>query len=304
VRVRASSVNPIDCKIRAGTQRAFIRYTLPRALGLDVSGEVAALGPGVSGWSVGDTVFAVNSHRKPGCYAEYTVVPAALLAPKPATCDHKEAASLPLVSLTAWQALVEVGKLRAGQRVLIQAGAGGVGAVAIQLAAHLGAHVITTCSAHNVDLVRGLGAHEVIDYTAQPFDEALRGAPPLDLVLDSLGGRARAQALPLVRRGGQLVSIVSDIPALVGRYGPALGAATAITRLLTFRARARLLAGVGFSWVVMKPNGAQLGEIGRLVDGGHIRPLIDRAFSLDDITAAHALCETHHARGKVVIAIA
>jgi NADPH:quinone reductase-like Zn-dependent oxidoreductase len=303
VAVKASSVNPIDCKIRAGTQRAFIRYQLPRALGLDVSGEVAALGEGVQGWAVGDEVFAVNDYRKPGCYAEFTVVPAALLARKPASCTHAQAAALPLVGLTAWQALVTVGKLQPGQRVLIQAGAGGVGTIAIQLAAHLGAHVITTCSARNADFVRGLGAHEVIDYNAQPFEEALRDAPPLDLVLDALGGAARARALPLLRRGGKLVSIVSDIPEMVGRYGAMLGAVAAVSRLISFRVRARLTAGVSFSWIVMKPSGAQLSELARLVEGGHVKPVIDRCFPLHDIVAAHALSDTHHAKGKVVIEV-
>jgi alcohol dehydrogenase len=303
VAVKASSVNPIDCKIRAGSQRAFIRYALPRALGLDLSGEVESVGAGVTGFAVGDEVFAVNSYKKPGSYAEYTVVPTSALAKKPARCSHAEAASLPLVALTAWQSLFDAGRLEKGQRILIQAGAGGVGSIAIQLAARAGAHVITTCSAKNADFVKSLGAHEVIDYNQTPPEDALRNQPPLDLILDSLGADARARSLPLIRKGGRMVSIVSDIPALVERHGAVLGAIRAIARLLWFKATAKLRRGVSFSWVVMKPRGDQLTEIARLVDEGALKPIIDKTFSLNDISAAHALCETHHARGKVVIEI-
>ncbi|MCA9609375.1 MAG: zinc-binding dehydrogenase, partial [Myxococcales bacterium] len=188
VEVHASSINPVDYKIRSGGQRALIHYRLPWILGLDFSGVVRKVGAKVTRFQVGDEVYGSPTHRRPGCYAELLCVDERQAARKPRNMTHAEAASIPLVGMTAWGALVVQGRLRAGEKALITAGSGGVGSFAIQLAKSLGAHVATTCSARNAELVRSLGADEVIDYREQRVEEVLSG---YDYVLDALGGEER-----------------------------------------------------------------------------------------------------------------
>lgn len=300
VAVHAASVNPIDTKIRRGGQRGVIRLKLPWITGLDVSGVVVEVGARVTRFRAGDAVFGSPSHRRPGTMAEYVAVAAGELAAKPASVSHVEAASLPLVALTAWEALVRLAGLGAGETVLIQAGAGGVGTVAIQLARHLGARVVTTCSAGNAALVRELGAERVIDYRSERWDEAVSG---LDVVLDALGGEEKARALGVLRRGGRLVSLNSDLPACSARYGPHLGVLVAVARMAAIGARGRLGHGVRVRHALRPSDGAVLGEIGALVDAGVIRPVIDRVLPLDAIAEAHRYVESGRARGKVVVAI-
>lgn len=298
VRVKASSVNPIDWKIRQGSQRVFVRLKLPVILGRDVSGVVVAVGARVRDFAVGDEVYAVVDHRRPGTYAEYVAIHTREVAHKPRTLSHEEAASLPLAGLTAWQALFDAGRLEAGQRVLIQAGAGGVGAIALQLARWKGAYVFTTCSARNTELVQELGADVVIDYTRQRFEDVARD---LDVLLESVGGDAMWRGLPLIKPGGHHVSIVSDIPAWVDRHGPILGSARAVWELLKFGLAARLRYQVKPHLTVMRTSGAQLATLAKLVDEGHLKPIIDSTFALDDIAAAHERSQTKHARGKIIV---
>lgn len=306
VEVAAASVNPIDTKIRAGGQRGVIRLRLPWVTGLDVSGTVVAMGSRASEvsrgsrFAVGDAVFGSPTHRRPGTCAEFVAVDHRELAPKPASLSHAEAASLPLVALTAWQALVRLAKLQAGETVLIQAGAGGVGTIAIQLARHLGARVVTTCSAGNAELVRSLGAERVIDHRVERFDDVLSG---LDVVLDSLGGDAKRRALGVLRRGGRLVSLNTDLPALTARHGPHLGALVAAARIAAIGLRGRFGFGVRVQHALRPSDGMLLAEIGALVDAGVIRPVIDRVLPLEEIAAAHAISESGRARGKIVIAV-
>jgi NADPH:quinone reductase-like Zn-dependent oxidoreductase len=299
VAIHASSINPIDWKIRAGMQRGAIRYTLPRALGMDFSGVITEIGEAVTDFEVGDEVMGSPSHTSPGCYAEQTVVAAAEIAKKPANLDHVEAATLPLVGLTAWQCLLPKLAEHAGQRVFIMAGSGGVGSFAIQLAKHHGAWVATTCSERNRSLVEDLGADLHIDYRTTRFEDVLSD---LDLVLDSLGYEATQRALPLVKRGGRLASIVSGLPGNTEKYGPTLGVAATGLGIVQLKVQGWRL-GIDASTVVKRPRGDQLAAIASLVEQGAIRPVVDRVFPLDDIADAHAYGETGRISGKVAIQV-
>ncbi len=300
VAVHAAAINPIDWKIRAGSQRGAVRLALPATLGLDFSGEVIAVAPGVTRVQVGDLVYGNQHHKRPGTYAERIVVDEQRIARKPASIDHLAAASLPLVGLTAWQCLLPRLAERPGQRVLIQAGSGGVGSFAIQLAKHHGAHVITTCSARNEALVRSLGADTVIDHRAARWWEEVAD---LDVVLDALGYADRARALDAVRRGGRVASIVSGLPGATARYGPVLGLVATALGVAGFWLRGRL-RGVDAATVIKRDDPDQLAEIARLVDAGALRPVVDRVFPLSEIAEAHRYGETGRIRGKVVIQVA
>lgn len=298
IEVHAAAVNPVDWKIRSGAQRAIIRYELPHVLGLDASGVVVRVGSKVDKFFVGDEVYCSPSHKRSGTYAEYVAVDQSAVALKPASIDYQAAASLPLVGLTAWEALVTKARLGRGQRVLIQAGSGGVGTFAIQLAKHLGAEVATTCSTRNTGLVKELGADHVIDYSKENFDEVLSG---YDVVLDTLGGKQRRRALSVLRRGGRLVTLVSGIPEAAKRFGPTLAIVVVALKMLGFMIESLLLHGVRTSWIVRPSDGAVLTKIAALVEEGKVRPVIDRMFALEEIVAAHEYSESGRARGKIVI---
>jgi NADPH:quinone reductase-like Zn-dependent oxidoreductase len=298
VEVRAAAVNPVDCKFRAGTHRAVIRKTLPVTPGMDLSGVVRAVGAGVTDFRVGDAVFASPHHRRMGAYAELALVAERELAHKPERLDHVEAASLPLAALTAWDALVRHGRVQPGERVLIQAGAGGVGSIAIQLAKHLGAEVSTTASAANHELVRSLGADLAIDHHRERYEVAARGS---DLVIDSLGPQHWRRALECVRPGGRIVALTTGLPDAVARRGPWLGLALAAAEIVLFTLRARVTRGVRFVAMAREPNGATLAKIARLVDTGAIRPVLDSVLPLSEAAEAHRRVETGRSRGKVVL---
>ncbi|MEZ4318690.1 MAG: NADP-dependent oxidoreductase [Myxococcota bacterium] len=299
IAIHASSINPIDWKIRAGLQRGAVRYTLPRALGMDLSGVITEIGPSVTGFQVGDAVYASPAHTAPGCYAEETVVEASEIARKPTNLTHVEAATLPLVGLTAWQCLLPKLAEAPGQRVFVMAGSGGVGSFAIQLAKHHGAWVATTCSARNAELVRSLGADAVIDYTTTKFEDELSD---LDLVLDTMGYEHTERALPLVKRGGRLSSVVSGLPTNTERYGPNLGVLATGLHIANLRVRG-WMRGITAATVVKRPLGSDLLQITELVEQGVLKPVVDRVFPLDAIAEAHAYGETGRIRGKVAIAI-
>lgn len=300
IRVHAASVNPVDWKIRSGGQRNVIRYELPWILGLDVSGVVEAVGSAVTGFAVGDAVWSSPAHTRPGTYAEYVCIDERQVSKKPASLGHEEAAALPLVGLTAYQCLVEKGHLKAGERVLIHAGAGGVGSFGIQLAKHLGAHVITTASARNEAFVRELGADEVIDYTKTDFAEA---CAPVDLVLDSLGEEAFAKNLRVVRRGGRMSNITIDVPRHIERYGTFLSLFTLALAMIKLHLWPLLVKGIRSRHVIKRCDGSQLAEIARLVDEGAIRPVIDRVLPLSEVAEAHRHSASHHARGKIILRV-
>ena len=300
VEVHATSVNPVDWKIRAGTQRAVVRPTFPATLGMDVSGVVIGVGEKVTKFRVGDEVFASPRHNRPGTYAEVTVVDEREAAHKPSALSHAEAASIPLVGLTGWRCLVTTGRVRPGQRVFIQAGSGGVGTLTIQLAKHLGATVTTTCSPRNEALVRSLGADEVLDYGQQAWWE---GVEQQDLVLDALAGPERDRLRSCTRRGGHLITINSELPHYGDVAGPYLGLGLSVAHLLRYALVSRILHGVRFALVVRRPDGNVLQELAGLLERGVIRPVIDRTYSLDEIAEAHRYGETGRARGKIVIEV-
>jgi alcohol dehydrogenase len=299
--VRAAGVNPLDYKTRAGALRRIERYRLPVVLGNECSGVVSAIGRGVTRFAVGDEVMVRLAKDRIGAFAEHVVTVASLAAPKPRAASFVQAAALPLAGLTAWQALTEAAALRAGQRVLVHAGAGGVGSFAVQIAKHLGAHVAATASARNVDRVRSLGADEVVDYTREDFSRVLRG---YDVVFDTVGGAVQRRSFRVLARGGRLVSIAGlpDAAALRARGASALAVAVValVTLPRTLRARA---ASVRYRYVFMRPDGTQLAELGALVDRGVLRILIDKTFPLEAARDALAHVESAHARGKVVLEV-
>jgi len=299
--VKASSVNPVDWKIRRGTQRGMIRYRLPWVLGLDVSGVVLKVGERVQGFAEGDEVFASPTHRRSGCYAERVAVDAGMVAHKPPELSHEEAASIPLVGLTAWACMAKRLQQGPDQEVFIQAGSGGVGTFAIQLAKHYGAWVATTCSPRNAQLVRSLGADMVIDYRSQRFEQvfAEKGLE-MDLVLDALGGAERDAAFGVLKRGGRLASITSGLPGYAEKYGPNLGLMAMVGATAGFMLRG-YAAGLQPASVLRSSSGAELTEIAALLSCGAIKPVIDRVFLMDEVAAAHAYMETGRARGKVVL---
>ena len=297
VAVRAAGVNPVDCKIRGGVQRAIVRHRMPAVLGLDVSGFVLDVGPEVSKFKRGDEVFGSPTHKRQGTYAEIVAIDEAELALKPARIDHVEAASLPLVGQTAWQCLVVWARLSTGERLFVQAGAGGVGTFAIQLAKHLGAEVATTCGEANFPLVKGLGADRVVDYRRERFDDVLRD---YHVVLESVGGADLRRARRVLRRGGRLVYITSGLVERTQRYGAYVGAAVVLADMLRLKLSSRLL-GKRAGFVVRKPDGAQLARIAELVDARIIRPVVERALPLERVADAHRAIETGRTRGKIVL---
>ena len=301
VAVHAASVNPVDFKIRDGMLKMIIPFGFPLILGNDLSGVVKAVGAGVTHFKPGDAVFARMDKRRIGAFAEFAVVAEADAAAKPANLSHIEAAAVPLAGLTAWQALFEIGGLKAGQKVLTHGGSGGVATFAIQLAHHAGATVATTVGARNADLARRLGADIVIDYKTQRFEEVVSDC---DLVFDTQAGDIQHRSFAVLKRGGVLVSIAGKPDGrLVREFGlnPLLGL------LLDFLSRKSLrLAkrhGVRYEYLFMHPSGEQLAQIGRLLEEGSVRTIVDKVFPLEQVREALAYSEAGHATGKVVVEV-
>ncbi|WP_055547061.1 NADP-dependent oxidoreductase [Streptomyces sp. NBRC 110028] len=300
VRVHAASVNPLDLKLRDGDFKAILPYRLPLILGNDLAGVVVRVGSAVTGFAVGDEVYARPGKDRIGTFAELIAVHQDDVAIKPATLTMTEAASLPLAALTSWQALVERAQVRPGQKILIHAGSGGVGTIAIQLAKHLGAHVATTASTAKVDLVKQLGADIVVDYKKQAFETVLDG---YDVVLDTLGGETLEKSLRVLKPGGKVIGIAGPPDAAFARE---LGA-NAFLRLamsaLSFTTRRRAKRrGVTYSFLFMKASGDQLRELTPLIDAGKIRPVVDCVFPFEETREAMAYVEGGRAKaGKVVV---
>ncbi|MGN0119478.1 MAG: NADP-dependent oxidoreductase [Streptomyces albidoflavus] len=278
VAVRAAGVNPTDWKHRA--QAGFVDR-LPLVLGWDVSGVVEAVGYGVTLFAPGEEVFGMLPYpHGSGSHAEYVVGPARAFTRKPTVIDHLQAGALPLVSLTAYQALIDTAGIGPGQRVLIHAAAGGVGHVAVQIAKAHGAYVIGTASAPKHDLLRELGADEVVDYRTTDVAEAVDG---VDMVLDPLGGETRARSVGLLRPGGTLVSLLSG--------GSAEEAAHAAER------------GVRTATMLVEADHAGMNAVADLVAAGALRPRVEATFPLAEAAAAHRLGETGRTTGKIVLEV-
>ena len=277
--VRAVSINPFDCKIRAGLAKDYLPYTFPIILGWDVSGVVKAIGVQTSAFQIGDEVFARVGIKKPGGLAEYCAVEEHLLVKKPENLSFEQAAAIPLAAMTAWQMLVDKAGIRKGELVLIQGGAGGVGSFAVQLAGHFGAAVTATASGKNVELVRSLGADRVIDYQKEDFTEC---GSKFDVILDTVGGHVLTRSYDLLKPGGRLVSIA-------GRIDNEIAVEKKITALY-FSSTTKV---------------EQLREIGTMVSEGSVKTLIAAIFpfTAKGVRNAHLLSESGHAGGKIVVKV-
>ena len=301
VQVHAAGVNLLDSKIRDGEFKLILPYRLPLILGHDVAGVVVKVGQRATQFKPGDEVYARPDDFRIGSFAEFVAVKEASLALKPRNLSMEEAASIPLVGLTAWQALVEKAGLKRGQKVFVQAGSGGVGTFAIQLAKHLGATVATTASTANVELVKNLGADVVIDYKTQDFEDVLRD---YDVVLNSQDGKTLEKSLRVLKRGGTLISISGPPDPAFGKETAAPGFVKLVMRLLSSAVRRKAQGrGIGYSFLFMKANGSQLREITRLIEAGAIRPVIDKIFPFESTNEAMAYVEAGRAKGKVVIKV-
>jgi alcohol dehydrogenase len=301
VEVHAAGVNLLDAKIRDGEFKLILPYRLPLVLGHDVAGVVVKVGPGVRQFKPGDEVYARPDDFRIGTFAEFVPVKEASLALKPKNLTMEEAASIPLVGLTAWQALMTKSGLKKGQKVFIQAGSGGVGTFAIQLARHLGATVATTTSTANLALVKSLGADVVIDYKTQDFEDVLHD---YDVVLNSQDSKTLEKSLRVLKRGAKLVSISGPPDPDFGKEVAAPGFVKLVMRLLSSGIRRKARArDIGYSFLFMKANGSQLREITRLIESGAVRPVIDRVFPFESTNEALAYVEAGRAKGKVVIRI-
>ncbi len=276
IKIFAAGVNPIDWKIREGYLAELIPHRLPLTLGWDFSGEIVSLGKNVTKWRISDAVYARPDFLKNGAYAEYIVVSEDEIANKPKTLSWQKSAAVPLVTLTAWQALKDISGVKQGDRILIHAGAGGVGIAAIQLAKHIGATVYTTSSSKNSEFLKELGADEVIDYTQEDFSTLEN----LDMVFDTMGGDVLEKSWGTLKKGACLVS-VAEVPSeeLAAKYE------------------------VNASFCFVQANSEQLSKIANLIDLGKLKIEIDSVFRLDDIVQAHERSESGHARGKIVIQV-
>jgi len=301
VRVHAAGLNPIDNAIPKGTFKPILRFQLPATMGSDLAGVVVEAGSRVTRFKPGDAVFASIFDLGTGAFAEFAVVPEHAAALKPANLDFVQAASIPMVGLTSWQALKERAHLKPGQKVFIPAGAGGIGTFAIQLAKHLGAKVGTTTSTDNVDLVRSLGADEVIDYKKHEFENVLRD---YDAVLGTVRGDAIEKSLRILKSGGVVVSLIGPPDAAFARARGMnffmMFVFGLLSRKIIRHARKRCIE---YSFLFVHPDGRQLAEIGELVKAGRIRPVIDKVFPFDQTKDALAYLEKGRAKGKVVVQI-
>ncbi|WP_306252815.1 NADP-dependent oxidoreductase [Parvularcula sp. IMCC14364] len=299
IKVHAASVNPIDIKEAKGDLKNVRKRAFPYTMGLDVSGVVVEAGSGTSKFKVGDEVYSRVDSDRCGTFAEYSAVDEKFVARKPQNISHTEAAAVPLAGLTAWQCMFDAAGMKSGQKILIHAGSGGVGTIAIQIAKSFGAHVATTTSTSNVDLVTQLGADIVVDYKKQRFDEVLRD---YDVVLETLGGENQVRSFSVLKNGGYLVSIVGIPSAEWAKsqnlpfYMPLLfGFLNRKNNQLARQKKA------GFDMVLMQPNAEQLGKITDLIERDELRPVIDREFSLDEVQEALSYLQTGRAKGKIVI---
>lgn len=277
IKVNSASVNPIDNMIIAGYMKENLKLTFPYIPGLDISGVVEEVGKDVKKFKKGDEVFSRPNTMQAGTIAEYTVVKEAELAMKPSNISHNEAASIPLAGLTAWQALVAKGNLTKGQKVLIHAGSGGVGTLAIQIAKHIGAYIATTASKENFELVKNLGADTIIDFKTQKFENELKD---YDLVFDMIGGEVLENSFKILKKGGCLVSIKGmDTKGLASQYG------------------------VRFEAFYMWPSGDMLTQLAELIKSGNLKPIIDKVYTFEKTQDAFTYLRSGHAKGKIVIQI-
>ncbi|RBP87617.1 alcohol dehydrogenase [Cytobacillus firmus] len=299
--IHAASINPVDFKIRDGKVKLLVNYKMPLILGNDFSGVVAKVGAKVTRFKVGDEIYARPRKSKIGTFAEYIAIHEDDIALKPKNLSFEEAAAIPLVGLTSYQALTDILQLQKGQKILIQAGAGGVGTFAIQLAKLMGATVATTASVAGVNLVKSLGADEIINYKTEKFEEILKN---YDAVFDTIGGEILEKSFEVIKRGGKIVS-VSGLPN--ARFGKEYG--SGFFKTLLFSAASHKLTAlekkhnVQYTFLFMKPSGEQLRIIANFIETGKIKPIIDRVFPFEDAQKAMEYAESGRAKGKIILKI-
>ena len=299
VQVHAAGLNPIDNMIPTGMFKPVLPFQLPATMGSDLAGVVTQVGSGVTRFKAGDEVFASLFDLGTGSLAEFAVVPERAAALKPANLDFVQAAAIPMVGLTAWQALKERIKLRPGQKVFIPAGSGGIGTFAIQLAKHLGAQVGTTTSTGNVELVSRLGADEVVDYKTQEFEKVLRD---YDAVLGTVRGDSIEKSIGILKPGSKIVSIVGPLDAAFARARRLNFVLTFVFGLMSRKImRLAKKREVAYSFLFVRPDGAQLAEIGELLKAERIQPVIDKVFAFEQAKEALEYLAQGRARGKVVV---
>jgi NADPH:quinone reductase-like Zn-dependent oxidoreductase len=301
VQVHSAGVNLLDSKIRNGEFKMILPYKTPFILGHDVSGVVTKVGSKVSKFKVGDEVYARPADHRIGTFAAFISINENDAAIKPKNLSMEEAASIPLVGLTAWQALVEKANLKKGQKVFIQAGSGGVGTFAIQLAKHLGAMVATTTSTANIDLVKSLGADVIIDYKKEDFETLLKD---YDVVLNSQDAKTLAKSLKVLKTGGKVISISGPPDPDFGQEINANWFVKIVLKVLSagIRKKANRL-GVNFSFLFMRAQGEQLSQIAKLIESGVIKPVMDKVFPFEQTNEAMSYVETGRAKGKVVVTV-
>lgn len=301
IQVYAASVNPVDLKIRDGKLKFILPYRLPLILGTDLAGVVVRVGDRVRRFRAGDEVYARTDNDRIGAFAELISIKEDAVAMKPKELTMEEAASIPLVGLTAWQVLIERANLKKGQKVLIHAGSGGVGTFAIQLAKHLGAIVATTTSTANLDWVKRLGADIVIDYKKEDFEKILHD---YDVVLDTQGGEVLEKSLRVLKPGGRVISIAGPPDHHFAKDMGMSWGLRLLMRLLSYPIRKKANRyHVSYSFLFMGPSGDQLREIGSLIDSAIIHPVVDRVFPFEATKEALAYVENGRAKGKVIVKV-
>lgn len=299
VEVHAAGLNPLDSKIRDGAFKPILPYRTPLVLGHDVAGTVIRVGSAVRRFKVGDEVYSRPRDGRIGAFAEFVSISEDDVALKPRNLSMEEAAAVPLTALTAWQALVDLAGVKPGQKVLIHAGSGGVGVMAIQLAKHLGATVATTAGASGAELVRGLGADVVVDYRTEDFAKLLSG---YDVALNSLDGETLERSLDVLKPGGKLISISGPPDPNFAREQGLNWLLQQVMGLLSFGIRRKAKSRrVSYSFLFMRANGEQLSQITSLIEAGIIRPVMDRVFPFEATNEALAYIETGRSKGKVVV---
>ncbi|OPD48558.1 NADP-dependent oxidoreductase [Bacillus thuringiensis] len=299
--IHAASINPIDFKIRDGKVKMLLKYEMPLILGNDFAGVITKVGSKVTRFKVGDEIYARPRKNKIGTFAEYIAIHEDDITLKPKNLSFEEAASIPLVGLTSYQALHDIMQLQKGQKILIHAGSGGVGTFAIQLAKIMGAIVTTTASEAGANLVTSLGADEIINYKTEKFEDILKN---YDAVFDTIGGATLEKSFNIIKRGGNIVS-VSGMPN--ARFGKEFGSGFFKTLLFSLASK-KLTAlekkhNAQYSFLFMKPSGDQLRTIANYIEAGQIKPVIDRVFPFGDAQKAMEYSESGRAKGKIIVKI-
>jgi len=299
--IHAASINPIDFKIRDGKVKMLLKYEMPLILGNDFAGVITKVGSKVTRFKVGDEIYARPRKNKIGTFAEYIAIHEDDIALKPKNLSFEEAASIPLVGLTSYQALHDIMQLQKGQKILIHAGSGGVGTFAIQLAKIMGATVTTTASEAGANLVTSLGADEIINYKTEKFEDILKN---YDAVFDTIGGATLEKSFNIIKSGGNIVS-VSGMPN--ARFGKEFGSGFFKTLLFSLASK-KLTAlekkhNAQYSFLFMKPSGDQLRTIANYIEAGKIKPVIDRVFPFEDAQKAMEYSESGRAKGKIIVKI-